>query len=444
MAQDMKDRVLEGLRKLSETQLEELCGAQGLTVGSGKKCRKVSLFNAIVRTLSSEEVEDSEDEGLELFTLINEQIVEMLGKSTGKQAEEKVVKVEAKDESGSGSSTMTEDEQRRKDEYESRKKGGGNNSTGGKSEPTSLHKLKLKEFKVNGTVGIRDTTGALDWSSLNYQIREGVDLGYPRREIMSGVIKAMKPGSSLRKYFESRPELNYDNFMSTLKALYDVKDSSELLEQMVDSVQEPTESALTFVLRMMAYRDCISETNRDEEYPLGEALIQRKFSHAVIVGLRSPTIRLEIKTLLKNTGLKTDDQFLKEVNKILSQNAESDKKLGKGGKGGTAGVKSVDINNPPDDEEKRKEIKKQDLILAKLDQLTATVTTNQSHVEDLEKKLKEYERRDEERGNRNNNKRDYKFPKCAQCEREKAYCTHCSKCGSPDHKRNSPDCPKNQ
>ena len=298
----------------------------------------------------------------------------------------------------------------------------------------SLQKVKLKDFKINGTVGVRDTVGALDWSSLFYQIREGINLGYPHREIMSGVIKAMKPGSSLRKYYESKPDMRWDSFLSILKALYDVKDSSELLEQMSTSIQEPTESPLTFILRMMAFRDSIYDANRDEDTPLSEALIEKKFSHSVIVGLRSPTIRLEIKPLILDNEL-TEDQLLKEINKVITQHAESEKKFGKGGKGAVGGVKTIDADVGTDES-------KQDQILAKLNKLTAVVTTNQEQVKDLEKKLQEF--RKEEQEEKKKKKSNYKFPKCAQCERDNKYCNHCAKCGSLDHKRNSPDCPKNQ
>ena len=445
MAQEMKDKVLQGLRRLSEAQLESLCGTQGLTVGTGKKSRKTSLFNAIVRTMSSEEVEDSEDEGLELFTVINEQIEKLLRESVKDKDE-----VKGEDDmqlSGNTSSAFSKDERRAFTEGRDNisadgktpaKLGGRRRRSKSESDASavSLQKVKLKDFKINGTVGVRDTVGALDWSSLFYQIREGINLGYPNREIMSGVIKAMKPGSSLRKYYESKPDMSWSSFLSTLKALYDVKDSAELLEQMSTSIQEPTESPLTFILRMMAFRDSIYEANADEESPLSELLIEKKFSHSVIVGLRSPTIRLEIKPLILNANL-SEDQLLKEINKVISQNAESEKKFGKGGVKKEAAVKFAEA-------ETKKEQDKQDQILSKLNILTAVVTTNQEHLSDLEKRLQVLRNEEQEENNNKKIRKPYKFPKCAPCERDNKYCNHCAKCGSSEHKRNSPNCPLNQ
>ena len=35
----------------------------------------------------------------------------------------------------------------------------------------------------------------------------------------------------------------------------------------------------------------------------------------------------------------------------------------------------------------------------------------------------------------------FKFPKCADCERDNKYCNHCRKCGEEGHKK--ANCPKN-
>ena len=47
---------------------------------------------------------------------------------------------------------------------------------------------------------------------------------YSQKEIMAGLIKAIKAGSSLRRYLEGRPDITEDNFMKILRAHYNVKD----------------------------------------------------------------------------------------------------------------------------------------------------------------------------------------------------------------------------
>ena len=459
MAQERKERVLLALRDLTENQIETLCTKFNIIIkeGSKKVTKRSQIYNTVVRYLSSEDIEESEDEGLEIFSQMDEQIREWLEPEEIEQDEEdaEAVKIEDKNDEAldsllaKGSTTLTRQEakirneekgERRKMEEKDRKeKTPRKNRKRSRSESdavsgVSVQKIKLRDFKINGTVGVRDTEGALDWSSLSYQLKEGLNLGHHQREIISGVIKAMKPGSSLRKYFESKPNIKWENFLNTLKAIYEVKDSGELLDQMTMSIQEPTEPAMTFILRMMAYRDSIFEANEDEECPLDERLIQKKFSNSVIIGLRSATLRLELKPLIMNTDM-SDDQILKEINKILTQHKESEKKFNKTGK--SASVKLVEAarNESRDDQ-----------IIAQLNQLNTNMIENQRHVQELEKKIEEYKRdkeRRDSRGNQNNTQKKKFLFKCAQCERNGAFCNHCTNCGASDHKRNSPNCPKN-
>ena len=76
MAQERKERVILALRNLSENQLETLCTKFHIVIkeGSKKVSRKVQIYNTIIRYLSSEDIEESEDEGLEIFSQIDEQI----------------------------------------------------------------------------------------------------------------------------------------------------------------------------------------------------------------------------------------------------------------------------------------------------------------------------------------------------------------------------------
>ena len=62
-----KEEAILLLGKLTELQLMEISSGLDLTVKEGKTDRKKALYNGIVRFLASEEVEDSEDEGLAIF-----------------------------------------------------------------------------------------------------------------------------------------------------------------------------------------------------------------------------------------------------------------------------------------------------------------------------------------------------------------------------------------
>ena len=148
-------------------------------------------------------------------------------------------------------------------------------------------------------------------------MKEGLGLGYSEKEVMSGVIKAIQTGCSLKRYLEGTVGLTFDDFKGILKTHYNVKDSTTLLDEMVRSVQEPKQKLLNYVLKMMALRDEILEVTKDEDCPLGEVWVKRRFTDSLLSGLRKPTIRLEMQALLKQD--KADPVLLKEVNLLMAK-----------------------------------------------------------------------------------------------------------------------------
>ena len=84
MADIEKEDVLARLKRISLEQLEEICETLQLTVSDQKKCKKKAMMNAVQRHLASETIEDSEDEGLQVFQRLNEQLKNMLGEEEKK------------------------------------------------------------------------------------------------------------------------------------------------------------------------------------------------------------------------------------------------------------------------------------------------------------------------------------------------------------------------
>ena len=78
MAQERKERVLLALRDLTENQIETLCTKFNIIIkeGSKKVTRRSQIYNTVGRYLSSEDIEESDDEGLEIFSQMYEQIRE--------------------------------------------------------------------------------------------------------------------------------------------------------------------------------------------------------------------------------------------------------------------------------------------------------------------------------------------------------------------------------
>ena len=474
------EEILEMLPGLIEQDLEEVVTGLTLDVKStkGKGSRKSLLLNTIRRYITSEEVEDEEDQGLEMMGKLHTDIETRLNKMKDDLKEEKtkaseieeVTKMEEKlakmkeeiaGYSGSDSSLLNEAMQLLKSKEnwnkegdeanisrdillkvnDSKSKGGtpellpaGGLRSGGVGGRVDMHKFKIKEFKINGTIG---GDSEIEFSSLIYQVKEGRKLGYSEEEIQLGIVKVVKD-KTLKKFFEINTELSSEDFYGMLRNHYDVEDSTTLLEEMSTSVQEPTENIVKFVMRMMNYRNTILQVTAAEDCPLGEPIIQKQFVRSVLVGLRKPTNRLELQPLFGNRNT-TDLQILKEVKEIMKKDKENEKKMGKKGD-----VSTLDVDLDKLAERKKEGKVIEEAVLEQISNLTAQVQGLLNAVELLKDELREIKRSggvtfsDQQRGG----DPSFKFKKCKDCEKNRKYCTHCSICGSKDHKRK--DCEKNE
>ena len=71
MAEMEKQQLITKLWRLSVEQLNELCTTATIEVPATKKTMLKAMRNAVVRHLSSETIEESEDEGMQLFQQLN-------------------------------------------------------------------------------------------------------------------------------------------------------------------------------------------------------------------------------------------------------------------------------------------------------------------------------------------------------------------------------------
>ncbi len=305
-----------------------------------------------------------------------------------------------------------------------------------------VKKIKLRDFKINnGTIG--KAKGNIKWGSLCFQIKQGLSQGYSERDIMLGVINAMKEGSSEQTFFQLSMDdsgMTHEVFMGMLRSLYGVEDSNKLCDQMIASVQEPNESLMSFILRMNGFRKQIMQITVHEDCPLTEGGVRKRFTNATLAGLRDPTIRLELKPILLSSSI-SDHQLMIEVNEIEEREAENRRKLGLS----AAGVNRVETT------EKDFCTKEEGKILGQLSKLTAQLEVQQTQFHQQQKTIEQLQ---QQMNNNNNNNRDNRdnnnfrgggrrrfTMKCAKCEEEGIYCTHCSKCGETGHKKAA--CTKN-
>ena len=504
--EEVKESVLEGLPELSEKQLEDMVTGLALNVKEpkgGKGSRRSLLLNTMRRYISSEDLEDMDDQGLETLdklyldmealirekrnaeTEIKESILkntedqlasiknqvrdEAAGDSThaltvAKEALEKIrdkenwnrerdvttssqnsvlhellKKMNEEEEAASKSQPNLEEESRELLELLRQKVESQSRSSDSKFAGNDVHRFKIKEFKINGSIGGENE---MEFSSLMFQVKEGRTLGYSEKEIQIGIVKVVKD-KTLKKFLEINTDMTGEDFYGLIRNHYDVKDSTTLLEEMVASVQEPTENLVKFVMRMMNTKNTIMEVTKCEECPLGDSLIHKQFVRSLLVGLRKSTNRIELQPIFERKDL-SELQILKLVKEIMKKDEENEKKMGKKGD-----VKALDVELEKLAARRKDSKVVEDAVLEQVSNLTAQVQGLLEMMNLMKEEMKELKKTcvkqndSQKEENYNSGKGGKRFSmKCKDCERKRLFCTHCSLCGSGDHKRK--DCEKNE
>ena len=187
---------------------------------------------------------------------------------------------------------------------------------------------RLREFKISGTIGPVDQKDVLSYTSLMFQIEKGKKARYSFDEILLGVIQAMKPKNNLRRMLESKIDVSERTFLQALRFHYNEKDSTALLQEMANSIQDTHESELDFIFRMMYLRENVIKYSLQETHPFEERFVYGRFFHAVSTGLKNSNIRLQLrKTLTK--GLISDEELMQEVSALTTFESEHADKFAK-------------------------------------------------------------------------------------------------------------------
>ena len=326
-----KAEVLTQLQLLDAAQLTELCVQINIVVPPNKAGKRDSIFNLINRHITSDEVEESGDHGLDLFTDMDTRLKGML-KSHSVKTEVKTAEVT---DIGVGASTGLKNSNSLSGSANTSLQGAtgsGNGQNNGNVDALRLSLHRTKPFTIHGGF-VASGDSPISYSNLKFQLEEGRDMGYNDRELMSGVIKAIKPNSNLRELFvsEGRTNLSMDKFLRQIKNHYSLTDSSKLLTQLASSVQGPKQKVQDFIAQLGRLRNDIITISQEEGNPLDPEMVRKRFLHALSVGIRKNTVRLEIQALLKNTDI-SDEELGAEVQKIAAREEEHEAKMEEYGK----------------------------------------------------------------------------------------------------------------
>ena len=478
MVEQLRGTVFAKLYLLGADELTVICGDLQIDIPPTHAGVKPALFNLIMSFLTSGDMLTNNEEAFRILTELQKSVDKMLNINTVKDEPKdngggkSVLRNKKNDESSASNSAKETPSPMDPPEVEtanrsSNANGGGCAGNGGAISrrsangggpspirPQNLYRVH-REFKiVGGTLG---GEGQLEFSEVSFQITEGLAIGYSDREVISGVIKAMKPGCSLRKYCESRRNLTYSSLISILRSHYGIKDSQDLLAEMRLMKQEPKEKVGDFVKRVMAMRNTILEAAQNEDHQIDKAMVKKACFHAISVGLRRDTIRLELRHILTDITLE-DDEVLTEVSLAAARDREH---LDRQNPRGAAGVESCNLNTEFEVSQGNAGARENSI----LDRIERQLTAHVSEMEAVRVRLDNFERQLQGRpappippqipppgatggasGNNNNNRSGRRvnfrnFIRCEACEQNKQFCTHCSKCGASDHKRK--DCEEN-
>ena len=329
----MMDEIWAWLPKCSVELLLELCTELAVPVLEDRKGDRRAVFNIVNRHLTNPDFEDPA-KGSPVFTQAHGILARMFAddKSTVKLEVTTPTVID-----GSGGSNAGIRNAAPENQANSVLNGSARNASSASAQPVAdavahLSIARLRDFKIDlkGVPGGGLAEGTFDYTDLCFQMQQGRKLGYSQAEIRAGVIKAMKPNQG-RTFFQGNADMPDTEFMSILRSKFGVKNSQKLMDEMVVTAQKPDQTEIDFVMDMLGLRDVILTITNEEETPQPRDVVMRRFFHALSVGFRKDTVRLEMRPLLKEVRGQpwlSDSELCHEVRQVMERELEHLKMVG--------------------------------------------------------------------------------------------------------------------
>jgi hypothetical protein len=252
MAEDFADSIAEQVDALEVEQLLDLCTQFAVTIPEPKKEKQGAVKRLLLKYVDEQLVADNDDVLRNIDGAIGKMLKAKSKKGVSSTNSDSSGKVKVKKEGSDGEEAVSEN--------------GEGSTDSGKSATDFLRSVKLREFKIDGNVG--RAAGCIDWQNLQFQIKKGKSTGHGPEEIMNGVIKAMKVGSSLHRYYQNNiDEMTWKEFFDMLESHYICKtqESSTIFTNMGTSAQEPDEEAGDFAFRLLEMAKMVIKLGEKEE-----------------------------------------------------------------------------------------------------------------------------------------------------------------------------------
>ena len=127
-----------------------------------------------------------------------------------------------------------------------------------------------------------------------HQINAGLNHGYKEEEVIEAVIRVLNPGLRLRSYLGCKFDLTLANLCKILRSHHQEK--------------EATQDFLVCLLDL-EQKILFASKEADSDLKYEPKLVQCLFSHSLLTGLRSDSIKLELTPRLQNTHVTDEELF---------------------------------------------------------------------------------------------------------------------------------------
>ena len=454
MAEEYLESITDQLPEMDVVKLGILMEKFQIPIKEAKKGKKGAMMSAVIQFINRTDLQTATDEG--------EAELQQIDAEVGKILKTQIRTTDDDEERAASASTnvvkiedATETVETRVNSQVAADKSSGDAGIG------LLRGLKLREFKLSGAVGTEE--GCIDYQQLTYQIQQGREDGYTFKEVMHGVIKAIK-NPTMKKFFQGKAfgktgkKLTEESFNHMLRSKYMVQDSQKFYNLMVAARQEPGTSEMDFLHRMINLRDTVIEMSVEEGVPCNEENLQKKFLETLSVGFSSNNIRLDLRQVLKSEAV-DDDELLEEVGLTMQREKAYQDRFGSNA-GKCAKVHSIGTGKKDDGENTLSvaesqilaEIKNLNVKVDEVGKVSKRVDRLAGDVDDLKLTVAKIVSITTPAGGASpfpvptplqpipavGGRSRYRI-KCQACEQQRIYCKHCNVCGQGGHKRK--DCP---
>ena len=266
-------------------------------------------YKALLKHLVSDDVEDSDDKGMQVFLKIyNHLVIDQEDTSMSDVKPNPLNSVHPKNSKQNGVLPSHNNN--------------SFNSSGGVRRKPLFDVQKLKEFKLDGTIGSTSPGGKdkrLTYSSLEYQVMNALTQGYQEEVVCAAVVKAISPENELRAYFEGRQSLNVDFMLESLRGHFQESESATVLADLGKARQKSSQTAHGFLVSVFVLRDRVFKLAREEGSPQDENFVYNRMKHAIETGVRNQNIRGELREVLAKRDRVTDEDLLKIAKEAMAR-----------------------------------------------------------------------------------------------------------------------------